>query len=33
VVCVEGVPVHRAQPGRSGSRRAVSVLERLEGVE
>lgn len=33
VVCVEGVPVHRAHPGRSGSRRAVSVLERLEGVE
>jgi flagellar motor switch protein FliM len=33
VLCVEGVPVHRAQPGRSGSRRAVSVLERLEGVE
>jgi flagellar motor switch protein FliM len=33
VICVEDIPVHRAQPGRSGSRRAVSVLERLEGVE
>jgi flagellar motor switch protein FliM len=33
VVCVEGIPVHRAHPGRSGSRRAVSILERLEGVE
>ena len=30
VLCVEGVPVHRAQPGRSGSRRAVAILERLD---
>jgi flagellar motor switch protein FliM len=32
VLCVEDVPVHRAQPGRSGSRRAVSIVERLEGT-
>src|SRR5262249_48692560 len=31
VLCVEDVPVHRAEPGRSGSRRAVSIVERLEG--
>jgi flagellar motor switch protein FliM len=33
VLCIENVPVHRARPGRSGSRRAVSILERLEGTE
>jgi flagellar motor switch protein FliM len=27
----DAVPMHRARPGRSGSRRAVQVTERLEG--
>ncbi len=30
-VCVDGVRLHRARPGRSGSRRAVEIVERLEG--
>ncbi|HKI91688.1 MAG TPA: FliM/FliN family flagellar motor switch protein, partial [Gaiellaceae bacterium] len=29
-VCVDGVRLHRARPGRSGSRRAVEIVERLE---
>ena len=30
-LCVDGVRLHRARPGRSGSRRAVEIVERLEG--
>jgi len=30
-VCVDGVRLHRARPGRSGSRRAVEIVENLEG--
>jgi flagellar motor switch protein FliM len=29
-VFADSVPVHRAQPGRSGSRRAVQIVERIE---
>jgi flagellar motor switch protein FliM len=30
-VCAGGTKLHRAQPGRSGSRRAVEIIERLDG--
>jgi flagellar motor switch protein FliM len=33
LLCAGPVPVHRARPGRSGRRRAVSVIGRLEGSE
>jgi len=33
LLCAGPVPVHRARPGRSGRRRAVSVTGRLEGSE
>ena len=33
LLCAGPVPVHRARPGRSGRRRAVSVVGRLEGAE
>jgi flagellar motor switch protein FliM len=33
LLCAGPVPVHRARPGRSGRRRAVSVVGRLEGSE
>ena len=26
----EAVPIHRTKPGRSGSRRAVEILDRIE---
>jgi len=29
-LCTDGVRLHRARPGRSGSRRAVEIVERLE---
>ena len=29
-LCADAVPIHRARPGRIGSRRAVEILERLE---
>jgi flagellar motor switch protein FliM len=29
-IFADSVPVHRAQPGRSGTRRAVQVVQRLE---
>jgi flagellar motor switch protein FliM len=32
-LCANSVPIHRCKPGRSGTRRAVEVLERLEGLE
>jgi flagellar motor switch protein FliM len=30
-VFADSVPVHRAQPGRSGTRRAVQIVERIQG--
>ena len=32
-ICAHEIPIHRAKPGRRGNRRALEVLERLEGVE
>jgi flagellar motor switch protein FliM len=32
-ICAHEVPIHRAKPGRRGNRRALEVLERLEGME
>ena len=32
-VYADSVPVHRGRPGRSGSRRAVQITERLEGAD
>lgn len=33
VVYAEDVPIHYAQPGRSGARRAVQIVDRGEGLE
>ncbi|MGI9658542.1 MAG: FliM/FliN family flagellar motor switch protein, partial [Gaiellaceae bacterium] len=30
VLVAENTPIHRARPGRSGRRRAVEIVERLE---
>lgn len=32
-VCADGVRLHRARPGRNGSRRAVEIVERIEESE
>src|SRR5581483_2463346 len=32
-LCADEIPIHRAKPGRRGSRRALEVLERLEALE
>jgi flagellar motor switch protein FliM len=32
-VYADSVPVHRGRPGRSGSRRAVQITERIEGAD